>query len=264
MTELSFLEGTAKFWGDLKKMVAEWRAGKKKPQKRGDGQLDGHRTPIRFITHVPYSTYTIRTYGADSYDYDGDSRSSQEYAVMVDGEEPIAVSIMRYESKGNHKQMVSFVGDSVEGGIKLVLDGNETTTISMAASTLTNAYLTAKLEALPNIGYGNINVSVWPGRWLIEFVNDLAGRTFDLFEVDKPTDSVFEVHVYETKWADTREDAEVVYPIPLVGEYDGDDNVINDAVAAGSFGTAKWFPGVGWVVDVNECRDFNGDGTPEL
>lgn len=264
MTESSYLRGTKKFWDDLKKMVAEWRDARKKPTKKAYGNIDGHRTPIRFITHVPYSTYTLKTYASDSYDLDGDLRAGQEYAVMVDGETPVEVSIMKYDPNGNHKQMVSFVGDDVQGSIKLILDGQSTTDISLAGGTLTESYLTAKLEALSNIGPGNVNVSLWPGRWLIEFVNDLAGYTFDQFEVDRIDTAVYEVHVYVTNWVDTREDAEILYPIPLIGEWDNDDSVINDAVAAGSFGTAQWFPGVGWVADVNECRSYNGDGTPDL
>jgi len=262
--ELSFLEGTAKFWADLKKMVAEWRTARNKPNKSSYGQLDGHRTPIRFITHVPYSTYTVRTYASDSYDLDGDLRSGQEYPVMVDGETPVEISILKYDPNGNHKQVVSFIGDSVSGTVKLILDEQSTEDISLAAATLTEAYLREKLEALSNIGPGNVKVSLWPGRWQIEFINDLAGRTFDQFEVDHIETAVFKVHVYVTTWADSGEDAEVLYPIPLIGEWDSDDSVINDAVAAGSFGTAQWFPGVGWVADVNECRSYNGDGTPSL
>lgn len=264
MKERKFLRVTSEFRDALVKMVAEYLQAKKKPAVQSGAQLNVLRTPIRFITHVPYSTYTIRTYGSDSYDLDGDSRSGQEYVVMVDGETPVAVSILKYDPDGPQKQMVSIVGDGVSGTIKLVLEGNSTADLSLSESTMTEGYLTQKLEALPNIGAGNVKVSVWPGRWLIEFVGKLEGFTFDLFEVDRSGDAVFEVHVHETVWSDSREDAEVLYPVPLVGEYDGDDNVVNDAVAAGSIGTGQWFPGVGWVADVNECRSYNGDGTPNL
>ena len=231
--------------------------------------LPGMRPPVRFITKVPYSTYIIRTYPSSEYDYagsdlDGDSRSGQEYVVMVDGETPVPVSLMHFDPDGNHKQMISFVGDDINGEIKLILNGAETTPISLVPSILSVDYLTAKLEVLPAIGKGNLSVSIWPGRWLVEFVGKLAGVTFDQFEVDHIETAVFKVHVYVTNWADSHEDDEVIYPIPLAGEYDGDDNVINDAVAAGSFGTADPWPGVGLVVNVNECRDYNGDGTPNL
>lgn len=263
MKDLIPMRATKRWWDDLKKMVEEYRQ-RKKPTAGQEKLLNGLRPPVRFITHVPYSTYTLKTYAADSYDLDGDNRAGQKYVVMVDGETPVAVSLLQYDPNGNHKQMVSFDGDSVSGTIKLILEGESTTDISLASGTLTEAYLTQKLEALSNIGTGNVKVSIWPGRWLIEFARGLAGFSFDLFEVDRISSAVFEVHVYETVWKDSGVDAEVLYPIPLIGEWDGDDDVINDAVAAGSIGTAQWFPNVGWVADVNECRSYNGDGTPDL
>lgn len=263
MTEFSALVVSKRFYNDLLKMVAEFRKSAGKP-KRDTSRLNGLRPPVKFITHVPYSTYTIRTYDALSYDADGDSRTGQEYAVMVDGETPIAVSLLQYDPDGNHKQRVTFVGDNIDGTVKLSLEGQETTAISLATSTLTEGYLTQKLEALSNVGLGNVKVSIWPGQWLIEFKGQLAGQTFDLMEIDIPEAAVFEVHIWETNWRDSGEDAEVHYPVPLVGTYDTDDGTVNDAVAAGSEGTAQWFPGVGWMADVNLCRDYNGDGTPEL
>ena len=125
-------------------------------------------------------------------------------------------------------------------------------------------YLKKKLEALPAIGKGNVDVSVWPGRWLIEFVGDLAGSTFDLFVVDREYAAAFEVHVFVTNWNDSRSDTKVIYPIPMYGTYSGDDDNVNDAIAAGSLGIAQWFSGVGFVADVVECREYNGDGNPDL
>lgn len=220
------------------------------------------RPPIIFINHSPFSTFTLKTYTEGSYDLDGDSRDGQKYAVMVDGETKVDVSVLYYDPDGNHKQMISFKGDSISGSVKLILEGQSTTDISLLNNTLTEAYLTEKLEALPNIGSGNVKVSVWPGRWLIEFINDLAGEEFDLFEVDLLDTSVFDCYAYRTNMKDSGMDAKVLHPIPLIGEWDSDG--INDAVAAGSFGTAQWFPGVGYVADVEECRDYNGDGTPNI
>lgn len=264
MTDIKPLLTTDSVWDNLLKMEEEFRKPKKRLLAQSASTLNGLRPPVRFITHVPYSTYTLRTYGANSYDIDGDIRTGQQYVVMVDGETPVAVSLLQYDPDGNHKQMVSFVGDNVEGSIKLSLEGEETTDISLSDNVLNEVYLRQKLEALPNIGAGNVKVSVWPGRWLIEFIGKLSGFSFDQFQVDRISTAVFEVHVYVTVWADSDVDAEVLYPIPLIGEYDANDNVVNDAVAAGSFGTAQWFPKIGWVADVNECRDFNGDGTPNL
>lgn len=222
------------------------------------------RSPIRFITLESYSTYVIRTYDSGSLDPSGESRAGQEYAYMVNGDAPIRVAKQRLEKNGNQKQLVSFVGDNINGSIKLALGDDETGDIELDANTLTVAYLTAKLEALPSIGADNVRVTLYPGRWLIEFVGDLAGETFDLFEVDIPEAAVFEVHVIETKWNDAGESVDLYYPVPLIGEWDGDDEAINDAVAAGSIGTAQWFTGVGYVSDLNECRDYNGDGSPDL
>ncbi|QDT84566.1 hypothetical protein [Gimesia chilikensis] len=222
------------------------------------------RHAVRCITLESYSNYVIRTYSSGSQDLDGDSRAGQEYAYKVKGDEPIKAALQRYEKNGNHKQLVSFVGDNIEGTVKLVLGDEETDEISLDSGTLTKEYLTAKLEAMTAIGEGNVKVTLYPGRWLIEFIGDLAGETFDPFEVDIPDAAVFQVHVLETKWNDAGKTIDLYYPLPLVGEWDGDDETVNDAVAAGSIATAQWFTGVGYVSDLNECRDYNGDGTPNL
>lgn len=268
MTDDYQLSASERFWATVKKMVA--REVNESPRGAAvdpEPLPEDAPPPIRFITLAPYSTYVVRNYpstGYDSYDLDGDNRGGQEYIVTVDGENPVDVAVMHYEPQGNHKQLVSFKGDAVNGTVKLILGAHETDEISLVASTLTAAYLTEKLEALPQIGKDNVKVTLYPGRWLIEFVGALSGQTFETFEVDRPADAVFEVHVMPVNWTDSGETKQVLYPIPLAGEWDGDDGQINDAVAAGSFGTAKWFAGTGYVVDVNECRDYNGDGTPNL
>jgi hypothetical protein len=264
MTEKYPAAYSKKFWNFFEDLYKKSTQPKKRLLANQPTDLSGLRPPARFITHDPYSTYTIRTYAADSYDLDGDIRAGQEYVVMVDGETPVESSLFKYDPEGNHKQLISFVGDSVSGSVKLILEGQSTAEISLATGTLTEGYLTQKLEALSNIGKGNVKVSVWPGRWLVEFVNQLAGFTFDLFEVDRIDTAVYEVHVHETVWADSGIDDVILFPVPLVGQYDGDDNVVNDAVAAGTIGTAQHFPGIGYVADVGECRDYNGDGTPSL
>ncbi|MFH1302324.1 MAG: hypothetical protein ABIK07_14785 [Planctomycetota bacterium] len=261
LLELDFIK-------QLKKMLAWFKQQSGQPKIAGQSErnLVGVRPPVRFITLKPYSTYIIRQYSASgygSYDMDGDDRGGQEYLVMVDGETPVPVALQHYEAAGNHKQLITFVGDNINGTIKLILDGQSTSAISLTKSVLTADYLKAKLEELPVLKK-NLVVTIYPGRWLIEFTGKLAGKTFDLFEVDRPYDAEFEVLVMETKWNDSNQPAEVIFPIPLAGKWDGDDNVINDAVAAGAIGTAKWFPGTGHVVDACECRDFNGDGTPNL
>jgi hypothetical protein len=257
-----------RFWKTLKKMVALFEQTPPPGLALDlDPLSEDSPPPVRFITLAPYSTYVIRQYpstGYDGYDLDGDYRGGQDYIVMVDGETPVPVALQHYEPDGNHKQLISFVGDAINGTVKLVLDGHETDEISLLSSVLTADYLKSKLEALPAIGKNNLVVTLYPGRWLIEFAGKLAGRIFDPFEVDRAEDAVFEVLVMVTNWNDSNQAAEVNFPIPLAGEYDGDDNVINDAVAAGAIGTAQWFPGTGRVVDACECRNYNGDGTPNL
>lgn len=267
MTDKSYLKVTSKFRDTLVEMVNKFRSEASKPQMSPENLQTGLRPPVRFVTLETYSTYVVREYPNDgyaSYDLDGDDRGGQEYAVMVDGDEPIQAALQHREEKGNHKQLISFVGDDIQGSVKLILDGAETDEISLSANVLTEEYLKEKIEALPAIGTRNTKITIYPGRWLVEFTRDLAGLSFDLFEVDRVSSAVYEVHVTETKWNDSGETIDLHYPIPLIGEWDTDDQVVNDAVAAGSIGTAQWFPGIGYVSDLNECRDYNGDGTPEL
>ncbi len=262
LLELDFIK-------QLKKIVAWFKQQERQPKLAlpGSGHLTGVRPPIRYITLQTYSTYVIREHpskGHDSYDLDGDRRAGQQFLDMVDGDRPIRVALTHYEATGNQKQMIEFVGDAVNGEIKLVFEGYETDPLSLLPVNATSDNIKKALEKLPNIGKNNVSVSVFPGRWIVEFIGNLAGKSFDLFEIDRPEEAVFEVLVSETMWADSRTEADLHYPIPLYGKYDGDDGVINDAVAAGSIGTGQWFPGTGYVSDLNECRDFNGDGTPDL
>ena len=222
------------------------------------------RPPVRFITLQSYSTYVLKSYGPASYDLDGDERSGQKYAVLVDGDTPIDIALLDYDPDGNHKQLIEFQGDNINGTIKLILEGESTEDISLASNTLTREYLTEKLEALPNVGTGNVSVTLWPGRWLVEFVGNLAGQSFMAFEIDRAEDAVFEVIAYTIDWRDSGQTDKLHFPYPLIGEWDGDDNVVNDAVAPGSFGWADFAPGIGYMADTVECREWNGDGSPNL
>lgn len=259
------MTGDADTINSLRDMLKWWseRADQPPEEPGKDYELD-MRPPVRFITHEPYSTYCIKKYSSDSYDLDGDTRAGQTYKVMVDGETRVPVSLFSWDPEGNSKQMIEFRGDEIMGTIKIALGDYETTPISLASGTLTEAYLTQKLEALPNIGKNNVKVSLWPGNWLIEFVGDLTGSTPDLFEIDIPEEAVFECSPYYTNWKDSGVDDYVNFPIPLAGTLDEDDNVVNDAVAAGSIGTAEFVPGPGLVVEAIQCRDYNGDGKPKL
>ncbi|QDT94157.1 hypothetical protein [Gimesia algae] len=265
MTErFSNYQVTADFKNTLESMVAWYKRNFEKLPDQKHLKTEGVRPPIRYVTLQPYSNYIIKKYATGSYDLDGDERNGQEFTVKVDGDLPIPVAVTHYEPYGNHKQLVTFVGDNIAGDIKLALNGDETDPISLLAQNATSENIVTALEKLPVIGSGNVAVTVYPGRWLIEFMGDLSGMSFDNFEVDIPSAAIFEVHVCETLWGDSRRVEKIHYPIPLIGEWDGDDNTVNDAVAAGSIGTGHWFPGVGYVSDLNECRDYNGDGTPNL
>lgn len=222
------------------------------------------RPPVRFIMHEPYSTYCLKKYSSSDYDLDGDTRAGQYYAVMVDGDAAVPVSLFDLDPDGNCKQMIEFRGDDIMGSIKIALGDYETDPISLAAGTLTEAYLTEKLEALPNIGEDNVKVSVWPGHWLIEFVGKLAGKEVAQLEIDLPEAATFDCWSYFTDWRDSGVDDEVRFPIPMVGTFDADDNTVNDAMAAGSIGMATMVPAVGLVVFPAQCREYEGDGTPEL
>ncbi len=222
------------------------------------------RPAVRFIMHRGYSTYCLKQYGGDSYDLDGDSRAGQYYAVTVDGDASVPASLFDWDPNGNSKQMIEFRGDDIFGEVKLILGDYETDPISLLSNALDDEYLVKKLEALPNIGKGNVKASVWPGHWLIEFIGDLTGVNPGKFQVDIPNEAVFDAWSYYTDWRDSGVDDEVRFPIPMMGVFDDDDNVVNDAVAAGSIGMATMVPAVGLVVFPAQCRDYNGDGTPDL
>ncbi|QDU06840.1 hypothetical protein [Gimesia aquarii] len=219
------------------------------------------RPPIRFVALEAYSTYITRVRPAEEYSI---FTPGTEYTVKVDGDKPIKAAVTHLDSEGNHKQLISFVGDNVNGEIRLVLDEDQTELINLKESVLTPDYLAQKIGDLPNIGAKNLKVSVWPGLWLIEFAGDLAGKTFNNLEVIRPEDAEFQVHITCTDYADSELTVDVYFHIPQIGRWDGDDNVINDAVAPGAIGDAVWFNGQGFVAMSVQCRDFNGDGTPDL
>lgn len=265
MTEKYALLETEAFHSTLVKMVNAYaRKAETATLSIEEPQSDDQRPPVRFITHRPYSTYVELQYSASEYNPDLSSRAGQKFVRTVDGDKPVPVSIFYLDADGNHKQMITFTGDDINGEIKLILEGHETTPIKLLNSVLTQAYLTAKIEALPNVGKGNVKVSLWPGHWLVEFIGKLSGVSFDPFEIDLPEYAVFDCWALPTDWADSGVDDEVYFTIPVGGKYDGDDNVINDAVAAGSIGEAIFKPAVGLVVMNCQCRDYNGDGTPNL
>lgn len=243
--------------------VLEWYKGKGDTPSiiEAEDLSDDIRPPVRFITLEPYSNYITKIYPDDEY---SEITSNTEYAVTVDGDKSIPVALTHWDGNGNHKQLVSFVGDNVNGEITLMLDGNKTDPIELTSSVLTVDYLKQKIGALPGIGSKNLKISAWPGRWLIEFTGKLAGKTFNKLEVIRPEDAVFQVHVLITDYADSERSEKVHISIPTRGLFDSDDDAINDAAAAGTFGEAIWRPGQGYVVMALECRDYNGDGTPDL
>ncbi len=160
------------------------------------------------------------------------------------------------------------LGGPILGPITLVLGYESTDDIYL--SLVTEDYLREKLEGLSAIGPGNVKVSVWPGRWLIEFVGDLAGTSLDLLEVnlnetDMEENAAYQkVFIYEEQWADSGIDDEVLFPYPHVtylGEGNpSDEGNFNDAIAGGNFGFAYPTPGTGLVVTSIEPRIYLLDG----
>ncbi|WP_417396894.1 hypothetical protein [Gimesia chilikensis] len=258
------LQVTGSYKKTLDDMVEWFKRNFENLPNQGKLNVEAARHPVRFIMHEPYSTYCLKKYSSSEYDLDGDERGGQYYAVMVDGDTPVPVSLFQWDPYGNTKQMIEFRGDDIQGSIKLILGDHETDPISLATKDLTEEYLVEKLEALPNIGAGNVIVSIWPGHWLIEFVGRLSGKVPEKLEIDLPEEALFDCWSYYTYWRDSRIDDEVMFPYPLIGEFDSDDSTVNDAVAAGSIGFATMVPGVGLVVFPAQCRDYNGDGTPNL
>lgn len=232
-------------------------------------QIQQH-APIHYITHVPYSTYAEAPEDEYALNSGGGDYQERTKAVLVDGCNPVPVSVLRKERGGNQKQLVTFEGDSIAGSIKISLDDVKSVEINPLFGSLNDASLTTILENMGPIGKGNVKASVWPGRWLIEFIGDLAGTSQSNFKVFYQVENTtgYKVLVHETCYADTGYDTEVYFPYPVAGELllgdPSDGGIINDAVAPGSFGMAKHVPGEGYVVQNNQCREYAGDGTPEL
>lgn len=219
-------------------------------------------TTILFVTLESYSTYIIRTYPIDEYD----EKSGQNYVVMVDGDNPIQAERLRYEEPkiSNQKQLISFVGDDVDSVIVFFMDDDRSDPIDMGGSSksITPELVKAAIESMPSIGKNALKVTVWPGRWLIEFVKPKDGRKYPLLKAAHHPDAVFDIIIKDTHWNATGEPVLVSYPIDMVGAHDFDDDNVNDAVAGGTVGKADWMVGKGYVVDVGECRNYNGNGFP--
>ncbi len=239
-------------------------------------------TPVKFILKKPYTTYSTRKYAQDAYDFDGDNRTNQHHSVMIDGDNKMPVSLFYYEPDGNQKQLVTFEniypttfndGTFVEGPITLVLGEYSTEEIHLNNAAFDAAELKTKLEALPNIGAGNVEVNVWLGRWLIEFAGALAGTRQELLVVNLNNDDLTEagsemVLAIEIHWNYSGIDDEVLFPYPWpvagVGHRSSSENPASygfvDAIPAGNFGFAVDTPGTGLVVVDIEPRLHLADG----
>ena len=221
-------------------------------------------TTIVFVTKESYSTYIIRTYPIDEYD----EKSGQKYAVMVDGDNPIQAERLKYEDPkiSNQKQLISFPGDDVDSEVVFFMDNARSDAIDMRGSPIpiTPDLVKDAIESMPSIGKGALKVTVWPGRGLIEFVKPKDGRKYPLLKAAHHPDAVFDIIIKDTHWNATGETVLVSYPIDMVGAHDFDDDNVNDAVAGGTFGKADWMVGKGYVVDVGECYNHNGNGFPDL
>lgn len=81
-----------------------------------------------------------------------------------------------YRPPVNEVQTVTITGGPTGGSFTLTLDGNVTAAIPYNASA---AQVQAALEALPNIGQGNVVVTGGPGPatpWVVTFVGFLGGK----------------------------------------------------------------------------------------
>lgn len=164
-------------------------------------------------------------------------------------------------------------GTFVEGPITLVLGEYSTEEIHLNNAAFDAAELKTKLEALPNIGAGNVEVNVWQGRWLIEFAGALAGTRQELLVVNLNNDDLTEagsemVLAIEIHWNYSGIDDEVLFPYPWpvagVGHRSSSENPASygfvDAIPAGNFGFAVDTPGTGLVVVDIEPRLHLADG----
>lgn len=176
--------------------------------------------------------------------------------VIVNGNAPINAAILQYDPNGKHKQLVSFSGDVINGEVRLVLNGQQTGLIDL--DTVTQASLTTEMESI--VGEDKVYVSVWPGRWLFEFEetqNEYIGVLYEGYPVYKNQTLLFD-------YKDTRKIRKVLIPFPLMGSYDSGNNVIKNAIAAGTFLLADNSEGYGYVAVSAECREYDSAGNPDL
>lgn len=269
MTEKRALTASESFWGTVKKLVEWWNERTEQESLQTEDDLSNEmRPPAEFVTLEAYSKYIKRNYPTDEYD----PRSGQEYAVMKDGDNSIKAELLRYENpdESNQKQMISFFGDSVHREIVFFMDGEQSVPLdqlqSIVQSPVTAEQVTDALESIPSIGKGALNVTVWPGRWLVEFVRPKGNRRYPLFQAARHPHSPYDIHITDSHLNATGEIIDVSFPIPLIGSGSGFDpnNPENDAVSAGSMGLAVPSPSRGFLVAAIECRQYNGDGDPAL
>ncbi|QDU03153.1 hypothetical protein V6x_28650 [Gimesia chilikensis] len=200
-----------------------------------------HEVPL-FVTLETYSMAVVK-----------DDETDPE---TVNGNDPIEVAFLQYDPNGKHKQLVSFSGDVISGSVKLSLNGQLTGTIDL--DTVTESSLKTEMETI--VGEGNISVSVWPGRWLLEFEDvqaEMIGVKYDGYPVYKNQTLIFD-------YKDARKTRKVFIPFPLMAGFDNENNVVLNAVAAGTFGQATRSEGHGWVAVSLECREYDSAGNPDL
>lgn len=116
--------GSDGFWGFLTKLYDDSKQVLKRPAQSDDDRSNDMRPPIRFITLESYSTYVTKIRPIDTY---SDRSPGTEYAMRVDGDKPVSVDLTRWDGDGNHKQLISFIGDSINGEVTLMLDGENRT-----------------------------------------------------------------------------------------------------------------------------------------
>lgn len=142
--------------------------------------------------------------------------------------------------------IVSFSG-TPGGSVTLTFDfGSGTETTDDIDYPSTAAAVTSAIEALSSVPVGSVDVTRYPGRWLIEF-NGSLGATVVSADIDTTNLSGGDAEIEAgCDWVDSGRTVKAREVIPGA----------NGQVFAGWIGTLQHFPRFGWGLTGAECRDF--------
>lgn len=129
---------------------------------------------VRDVTCVKHPTRQL--YTVEWIDYEGSAPQVQltasNYSASGSKTYRIAIANTPGVSGHNEVQRIAIEGTATGGTFTLTYAGQTTSGIAFNAST---AAVTSALEALSNIGVGDVTVTGSPGTWLVEFTGTLAG-----------------------------------------------------------------------------------------